>query len=87
MEKQIYIIGAGAIGKALAVFLQLNQQKVTLLRGSVNTGTPNLKKISVALEARTLEAEIHLDYLSNLKVLDTFVEEFRVHLSQFFLIN
>ncbi|ACT92012.1 ketopantoate reductase family protein [Dyadobacter fermentans] len=34
-SNHIYIIGAGAIGKALAVFLQLSGRKVTILRGSI----------------------------------------------------
>ncbi len=37
MEKEkIYIIGSGAIGKALAVFLQHENKEVMLVRGSVN---------------------------------------------------
>ncbi|HCZ36261.1 MAG TPA: ketopantoate reductase, partial [Cytophagales bacterium] len=35
----IYIIGAGAIGKALAVFLNRAGKNVTLVRGSVNDGS------------------------------------------------
>jgi len=34
-SNQIYIIGAGAIGRALAVFLRLSGRKVTILRASV----------------------------------------------------
>ncbi len=70
MEKHIYIIGAGAIGKALAVFLQLNQQQVTLLRGSVDNGAQSLEKISVMLEGKILEAEINICSLSNFEGLD-----------------
>ncbi len=36
MMKRIYIIGSGAIGKALAVFLALENKKVTLIRGSID---------------------------------------------------
>ena len=35
-DNKIYIIGAGAIGKALSVFLQLESKKVVLVRGSVD---------------------------------------------------
>jgi 2-dehydropantoate 2-reductase len=70
MEKHVYIIGAGAIGKALAVFLQLNQQKVTLLRGSVDNGAHSLEKVSVAFESKILETEIEISSLSNFRKLD-----------------
>jgi len=70
MEKHVYIVGAGAIGKALAVFLQLNQQQVTLLRGSVDNGAQSLEKISVVLEGKILEAEIKISSLSNFERLD-----------------
>lgn len=35
-EDKIYIVGSGAIGKALAVFLQLENKNVVLVRGSVD---------------------------------------------------
>ena len=70
MKTQIYIIGAGAIGKALAVFLHLNNQQVTLLRGSVDDGAYSLEKISVVLEDKILETEIKVSSLSNFQELD-----------------
>jgi len=73
MGKQIYIIGAGAIGKALAVFLNLTQKNVTLLRGSVNDGTRTNQNISVALDDQTLQAQIEISSLSNFKELDGIV--------------
>lgn len=73
MEKQIYIIGAGAIGKALAVFLHLNQKKVKLLRGSVDDGKHSFEKISVTLEDRILKAKIEMCSLSNFQELDGIV--------------
>ncbi|MCF3111780.1 2-dehydropantoate 2-reductase [Niabella sp. CC-SYL272] len=44
MTDRIYIIGAGAIGKALAVFLKLEGRNVTLLRGSVD-GTMDYREL------------------------------------------
>jgi len=73
MEKQIYIIGAGAIGKALAVFLHQNQKKVKLLRGSVDDGTHGFENISVTLDDKILEAEIEISSLSNFQELDGIV--------------
>ncbi|WP_159523697.1 ketopantoate reductase family protein [Sunxiuqinia indica] len=35
-NNKIYIIGSGAIGKALAVFLQHEEKDVTLVRGRVD---------------------------------------------------
>ena len=35
-ETKIYIVGSGAIGKALAVFLQQENKEVVLVRGSVD---------------------------------------------------
>lgn len=35
-QNSIFIVGSGAIGKALAVFLKLAGQNVTIIRGSVN---------------------------------------------------
>jgi 2-dehydropantoate 2-reductase len=73
MEKQVYIIGAGAIGKALAVFLHLNQKKVKLLRGSVDDGKHSFENISVTLDDKILKAEIEISSLSNFQELDGIV--------------
>jgi len=73
MKKQIYIIGAGAIGKALAVFLKLTNRQVTLLRGSVDDGVHGLEKISVVLEDQILNAEIEVSSISNFQELDGIV--------------
>jgi 2-dehydropantoate 2-reductase len=73
MEKHVYIIGAGAIGKALAVFLKLNQQMVTLLRGSVDNGVHSFEKISVVLDGKVLETDIQISSLSNFQELDGIV--------------
>jgi 2-dehydropantoate 2-reductase len=70
MKDHVYIIGAGAIGEALAVFLQLNGRQVTLLRGSIDTGATYAEKITVILEQQQLEAKINISSLSNFKSLD-----------------
>lgn len=69
--QHIYIIGAGAIGKALAVFLTLAGKQVTLLRGSVDNGTTQTETLQVVLEdGRTLEAAVEVSTLSNFTVLN-----------------
>lgn len=69
--QHIYIIGAGAIGKALAVFLTLAGKQVTLLRGSVDDGTTQTETIQVVLEDdRMLEAAVEVSTLSNFAVLN-----------------
>jgi len=45
----VYIIGAGAIGKVLAVCLSNDGKKVVLLRGSVDNGERHKETISVGL--------------------------------------
>jgi 2-dehydropantoate 2-reductase len=73
MEKQVFIIGAGAIGRALAVFLQLNGRKVVLLRGSVDDGERYTETIRVVLEKQSIAAEIAVDSISNFERLDGIV--------------
>lgn len=71
MKNNIYIIGAGAIGKVLAVFLKLNNVNVTLLRGSVDNMSSVKETIGVVLPGKTeLEAEIEVSTLSNFTELD-----------------
>jgi 2-dehydropantoate 2-reductase len=57
----IFIIGAGAIGKALAVFLQVSGKRVTLIRGSVADGIRKTEIIRVEMPDGTdQEAEIEI---------------------------
>lgn len=71
MSKKIFIIGSGAIGKALAVFLKLENKAVTLIRGSVNDGLSSKENIKIDLIGnQELEAEIEVSTLSNFKSLD-----------------
>lgn len=68
---KIYIIGAGAIGKALAVFLKINGKNVELIRGSVDEGSSYYDEITLNLkDDRKLKAKIKFNTLINLPVLD-----------------
>ncbi|MBD0256373.1 MAG: 2-dehydropantoate 2-reductase [Cytophagales bacterium] len=70
----IYIIGAGAIGKALAVFLKLAHKNVILLRGSIDDEPGYNQKLQVELHDKTeLEAEIEVGTLSSFPVLEGLV--------------
>lgn len=70
-NQTIYIIGTGAIGKALAVFLKLDDKKVILLRGSVDNQSTSIEKIKVELNDKTvLEASIEVSTLSQFNKLD-----------------
>ncbi|HPH45532.1 MAG TPA: 2-dehydropantoate 2-reductase [Chryseolinea sp.] len=69
-NKTIYIIGAGAIGKVLAVFLSKNGKKVILVRGSV-MNEPSIKStIHVELANHSIESaeieQVTLDALDEL---------------------
>lgn len=62
---KIYIIGAGAVGKALAVCLQQQGKHVELVRGHVEEGVPHKQKIVLQFKD---EAEIQEDIqVSSLK--------------------
>ncbi|UYQ95773.1 2-dehydropantoate 2-reductase [Chitinophaga horti] len=72
----IFIIGAGAIGKALAVLLQQAGKAVTLLRGSTNDVPAHTQQLQVTLaDGQTITAEIrtqsldHFTHLNGLIVL------------------
>ncbi len=66
MKEKIYIIGAGAIGKALAVSLKLNGKDVVILRGSVDGDSHHEEKIILLLsDGSEIEATIEFNTLSN----------------------
>jgi 2-dehydropantoate 2-reductase len=70
----IYIIGAGAIGKVLAVCLSNDGKKVVLLRGSVDNGESHKENIRVMLASQEIiEAEVTIDTLSNYRSLEGLV--------------
>jgi 2-dehydropantoate 2-reductase len=73
MKNHVYIVGAGAIGKALAVFLQLGGRPVTVLRGSIDDGTPYQEAMTVALERQELKAEVKVDFIKNIRSIDGMV--------------
>lgn len=67
----IYIIGAGAIGKALAVFLTDAGQQVSLIRGSVDHEPSKMETISVINQnGEAFRAEVEVATLSHFKRLD-----------------
>lgn len=71
MEKKIFIIGSGAIGKALAVFLKRENRDVVILRGSIDDQSKHLERIQIILNDKTeIEAEIEINTLSNFDRLD-----------------
>lgn len=63
---RIYIVGSGAVGKALAVSLKLEGKNVSLIRGSVDDGSRYEEKIEVLLRNnKELEADIEINTFSN----------------------
>ena len=69
--KNIFIIGSGTIGKALAVFLKLAERNVVLIRGSVDDGTRAMERIRVELaNGSTQEADVEIATLSAFGSLD-----------------
>jgi 2-dehydropantoate 2-reductase len=70
----IYIIGSGAIGRSLAVFLQQEKKQVTLLRGSVDDRSSRKETMSVVVDGdKLLEEEIEVSTVSNFAKLDGIV--------------
>ena len=71
MQQPIYIIGAGAIGKALAVFLQETGKEVELLRGSIQDGNTSRERIKVEMADGTRhDSTITIATLDNFPVLN-----------------
>ncbi len=67
----IYIVGPGAIGKSLAVFLQREGRRVILLRGSVDGKPPKSESISIALsDGSFVEEKTEVSTISNFNSLD-----------------
>jgi 2-dehydropantoate 2-reductase len=65
MENKIYIIGAGAVGKALAVFLTLEGKNVSIIRGSLDGIPSQIETISIQMDNDTiLQADIEVSSLS-----------------------
>lgn len=69
-KDKIYIVGAGAIGKVLAVLLKPANKNVVILRGSIDDQSSYTEKIQVELHDKTtLEAEVEVSTLSNFTAL------------------
>lgn len=69
--QNIYIIGAGAIGKTLAVALRLENRKVYLLRGSVDDGLTETRTLQVIPETGdTIEAAVEVSSFSQFSELN-----------------
>lgn len=67
----VYIIGAGAIGKVLAVCLANIGKIAVLLRGSVDNGETHREKIRVTVHSRQIiEAEVTIDTIRNFRRLE-----------------
>ncbi|WP_200978197.1 ketopantoate reductase family protein [Echinicola sp. 20G] len=68
---KIYIIGAGAIGKTLAVCLSLNGSDVQVIRGSVDEGSEYVEKFTLYLKSgEVLTSDIKINYLNSCSTFD-----------------
>ncbi len=70
---EIYIIGSGAIGKALAVFLKLENKQVKLIRGSIDNIPDTEKYITVIGKDYTFKEKIVTTTFSNLSSINGIV--------------
>ncbi|HEY8562530.1 MAG TPA: 2-dehydropantoate 2-reductase [Pyrinomonadaceae bacterium] len=71
MKPNIYIIGAGAVGKTLAVFLKKAGKNVFLVRGSVHDAPRRREKIQVVMNDESeASAEVETGSLSVFSPLD-----------------
>ena len=74
MNQNIYIVGAGAIGKALAVFMKEENKKVLLIWGSVDDEPAEKSKISVRnQDGQLFQQEVITTTFSNLSSIDGIV--------------
>lgn len=74
ISNTIYIIGAGAIGKSLAVFLKMAGKQVVLLRGSVEEGSTQIENIRIEAENGLVhETEIAIATLGSFPTLNGIV--------------
>lgn len=71
MDNQVYIIGAGAVGKTLAVLLQNDGKDVKLVRGRTTEEGRPTEKISIQLlGGACIEEHLSIDTLSQYAKLD-----------------
>lgn len=72
--KNIFIIGAGAIGKTLAVALKLSDKNVVLVRGSIDDDSESVETIQIITDAGAkLEARIEISTFSRFPALEGIV--------------
>jgi 2-dehydropantoate 2-reductase len=70
----IYIVGSGAIGKSLAVFLQREGKRVILLRGSVDNKPSHMETMSIELnDGSVVEEKIEVSTASNFPAIEGIV--------------
>ncbi len=69
-NQTIFIIGAGAIGKALAVFLQHAGKDVVLLRGRDEYGTGYVEDIKVEINDEVITESIKVSTINNFEVIE-----------------
>ena len=63
---KIYIIGAGAVGKALAVCIQHQGKQVELVRGHVDEGVPEKQKITLQFKDGTeIQEDVQVSILKD----------------------
>lgn len=73
-DNTIFIVGAGAIGKALAVFLKQEGKPVILLRGSINDNAHYYEKIQIELNNDIIvTATVEVSTISNYSALNGIV--------------
>lgn len=72
-NNDIYIIGSGAIGKALAVFLRRQNKPVQLIRGSVDHLPAEENEITVLGQNETFQEKITTTTFSNLSQINGIV--------------
>lgn len=71
MNTKIYIIGSGAIGKALAAFLVHHKKQAVLIRGSVNDHVPDKERIIIRLNDQSeIVEEVDVFTLKHFETLD-----------------
>lgn len=69
--EHIYIVGSGAISRALAVFLTHSGKAVTIIRGSIDDGSVRTANFSARMPDGTLlEAEVNVATLSTFSVIN-----------------
>lgn len=65
-HKHIFIVGSGAIGKALAVFLSQAGRKVTMIRGSVDDGRTITRRFAIEMENGSIhESDVEVASLNS----------------------